>query len=140
MAGLLLLLVSLWGGELVDGHVHRAPHGGKIAHLGAQHLEMRVDEKQILIWLLDEEMRTLPPNGRALQVTVSPKGRPRQALVLVPIGDHLRAAVDLMGLPELQVSAELKNGRKPLKASFRWTILDATDRIEDSDVLQDLKI
>jgi len=131
MGGVLLVLMSFWAGELVDGHVHVAPHGGKIAHLGALHLELRVDEHEIQVWLLDQKMKTVPPAGRALEVVVAPKGQPKQVLRLVPQDDHLRAEVELDGLPALQVSAALKSGRRTHRTSFRWTIMDARLRLND---------
>jgi|SRR6185436_1366282 len=133
MAGLLLMLLSWWGGELVDGHVHVAPHGGKIAHLGALHLEMRVEESRVRIWLLDRQMKTVAPKGQSLQVTISPKDRSKQVLSLVPEGDHFAAPADLVGLPTLQVTAALKAKGKRAQTTFRWTILDARERIDDSD-------
>lgn len=140
MGGALLMLVSFWAGDLVDGHVHVAPHGGKIAHLGALHLEMRVDEDQIQVWLLDQKMKTVPPKGRVLEVVVTPKGRPKQVLRLVPVDDHFRAAVALEGLPELQVTAALKNGKQTERTSFRWTLLDARHRMNDELEMNGLKI
>jgi hypothetical protein len=135
-----LLLLTLWAGELVDGHVHRAPHGGKIAHLGDGHLELRVNETELQVWLLDQRMRPLPPGPRSLRLTLAPKGRPTQTVVLTPAGDHLRATVDLTGLPDLQITAELRSGRRTAHASFRWTILDAKERIDDSDPSDGLKM
>jgi len=140
MVGALLVLVSFWAGELVDGHVHVAPHGGKIAHLGALHLEMRVDEHEIQVWLLDQKMKTVPPKGRVLEMVVTPKGRPRQVLRLVPAADHFSAVVALEGLPELQVTAALRNGARTDRAAFRWTILDARHRLDDSLEMSGLKI
>jgi hypothetical protein len=140
MAGVLLLMVSWWGGELVDGHVHKTPHGGKIAHLGVLHLEMRVEEREIRIWLLDQQMKTVSPKGQVLQVTVSPKDRPKQTLSLLPTDDHFRAHVELVGLPELQVTAVLTTKGKTAQTTFRWTILDARERIEDSDPQEGLKL
>jgi hypothetical protein len=132
MAGVLLLLLSWWGGELVDGHVHVAPHGGKIAHLGALHLELKVDEHQIRVWLLDQKLKPVPVEGRTLLVTLTPKEGKPQTPALTREGDHLRAAVSLPGLPELAITAELKSGRRSDKAVFRWSVLDARERIDDS--------
>jgi hypothetical protein len=140
MGGVLLMLVSFWAGQMVDGHVHDAPHGGKIAHLGALHLELRVDEREIQVWLLDQKMKIVPPRGRALEVVVSPKGRARQVLRLVPADDHFRAVVDLMGLPELEVTAALKSGRRIDRTSFRWTILDAQHRLDDTLEMNGVKL
>ena len=73
-------------------------------------------------------------------MAIAPKGQPRQVLQLVAQDDHFQAAVDLIGLPALQVTAELKNGPTAVRTTFQWTILDATDRIEDGEPLEGLKI
>jgi hypothetical protein len=140
VAGILLMLLSWVGGELVDGHVHVAPHGGKIAHLGALHLEMRVEESRVRIWLLDQQLKAVPPKSLSLQVTISPKDRPKQVLSLVPEGDHFAARAELVGLPTLQVTAALTTRGKRAQTSFRWTILDARERIDDSDPIDGQKL
>jgi len=137
----LLMTAFLWAGEMVDGHVHKAPHGGKIAHIGDhQHVELRVDETEVVVWILDENARPLSPKGRSLRLTITPKDRPKQTVVMTARDDHFRGAVELLGLPELQVTAELKFGRQTAQTSFRWTILDAPERIQDSDPYDGLKL
>jgi hypothetical protein len=145
--------LMLWAGQLVDGHVHAAPHGGKIVHLGAQHLELRVGEKQIEAWILDHKLRTVLPRempGGALKLTLVPQGdklsktekaaRKPQTVAMTPEDDHFRAAVDLLGLPQLTVTAELESaGRTTVRKTFTWTPLDARDRLNDIAPLEGLK-
>jgi hypothetical protein len=93
---------------------------------------MRVNEHDVRVWLLDRRLAPVPPAGNKLVLTIRPKGRPAQTVTLAPERDHFHAAVDLAGLPDLTVSAQLTTGSRTFHASLRWTIMDATDRIEDS--------
>src|SRR2546421_12065723 len=128
-----LLAVSfLLAGQLVDGHVHLAPHGGVILHAGPYHLETVIDEAWIDVWVLDKRMRPVAPAGHTLAATVRPTERPPQTVTFAAQGDHFRAALDLVGLPTLAVEMRLDTGKHaPARASFRWTALDARQRLED---------
>ena len=135
LAGLLL-----WMGQLVDGHLHVAPHGGTIAHAGRYHLEFRIDERAVDVWIFDARMRPLAPGARWLRMVATRRQGTTQTIVLAPAGDHLHGVADFVGLPDVLVRLELRSGRRFARAVFKWTQLDRTDRIQDGDPLDGLKL
>lgn len=127
----LAALVLLLGGQMVDGHVHKAAHGGVIAHLGRQHLEVLVDQHRIEAWLLDEKERPLPPRGE-LRITLEIPGEAPRTLTL-PAGETRYAAPVSLDLPpEMHIGAELRIGKQVRRVRFRWTVLDARHRLDDT--------
>jgi hypothetical protein len=134
------LALLLWVGQMVDGHVHVAPHGGTISHAGPYHLEVVVDEKGVDLWVLDRHMKPVAAAGHSVRLTAMPRGGPAQRLVLSPSGDRWQAAADLASFPALEFKVQVRWGRKTAHASFRWTLLDRRDRIQDGDPLQGLKL
>jgi hypothetical protein len=128
----LLALAALLAGQLVDGHVHVAPHGGVIAHAGPYHIETVVEEDWMAVWLLDKRMRPVAPAGHTLGATLRRTEDAPETVTFAAQGDHFRAAVDLAGLPPLAVEMRLDSGKHGhARASFRWTALDARQRLED---------
>jgi hypothetical protein len=130
----IILWALLMAGQLVDGHVHAAPHGGVIAHAGPYHLESVVDEKRIEVWLLDQNMKPVPAAGHRLAATLR-FVQPDRAARSVPFtveGDHFAAPVDLTGLPSMNVEMRLDPGKKLARAAFRWQAIDSRQRLEDS--------
>jgi hypothetical protein len=124
--------VALLAGQLVDGHLHLAPHGGVISHAGPYHLETVVDEGWIAVWLLDRRMRPVAPGTHTLAATIRLSQRPPQTVAFGARGDHFRAEVDLAGLPTLAVEMRLDASKHArARASFRWTALDARQRLLD---------
>ena len=137
-----MLWAALIAGQLVDGHLHAAPHGGVIAHAGALHLETVVEETGMEVWLLDRRGKPLPSTGHTLAATLrfqSPD-RPAQTVTFAPSGDHFRALVDLAGLPALNVELRLDAGKRTTRAAFRWTLLDARHRLGDGDPLEGVRM
>jgi hypothetical protein len=130
-----IVLAMLLAGQMVDGHVHAAPHGGVISHAGRYHLESVVDEKYIDVWLLDGHMKTVPLVRHALGAILRFQ-QPDRAPQNVPFtvdGDHFHAPVDLAGLPTLKVEMRLDAGKKQARAAFRWSVLDAR-HIDDTEL------
>lgn len=132
LALLVCQAVVLWMGQKVDGHVHAPPHGGTIAHAGPYHLELLVEESWIEVWVLDARLKTVPPKDLSLRVTLEPKDREKQVLTLAPTGDRFRAAAKLEGFPDLVATAELATAKGIVRGVFRWTLLDARHRMDDS--------
>jgi hypothetical protein len=130
---LLLAAALLFAGQLVDGHVHKPPHGGVIAHAGPYHVETVVSQGFVDVWLLDKALKVVPPAGHSLAATVRPGEDAPQRLTFAPHDDHFRAAVDLSAVPAMAVEVRVDAGRRAAaRASFRWTALDARQRLDDS--------
>ena len=130
--------LALLAGQLMHGRVQAAPHDGKIVQFGEQRLELRVRESGVVAWLLDRKLHTKPVAGRILRLTLTPKGKPAQTVVMIGGRDHFRGVVALPALCEMSVTAEL-DGRGGPHAEFPWTI-DETDRAADGDPLGGLKL
>jgi hypothetical protein len=122
----------LLAGQLVDGHVHAAPHGGVIAHAGPYHLETVVDEDRMDVWVLDGNLKTVaPPGPLAATLRFKQSDRAAQRVTFTASGDHLHADVPLAGLPSMNVELRLDAAGKPVRASFRFTALDSRHRLDD---------
>src|SRR5262245_35170479 len=94
------LLLSLWLGPMVDGHVHKAPHGGVIAHAGPYHVEMFVSEDAIRVWILDDKEKVVPPPaGSALTLTVERESSNLEDKQLVRTVLPLKLAADRFETP-----------------------------------------
>jgi hypothetical protein len=116
---------------LVDGHVHKTPHGGVLAHCGGFLLETGVYPDRIDVWVLNEKEQTLEPRGKQLIVTVEGPQLARRRLALQPRGDHFRETFDVNHPVQLTIKAELRDGSRTCRASYGWTQLDARDRLDD---------
>jgi hypothetical protein len=127
----------LVAGQIVHGQALRAPHGGVLAPVRSRYLELVVSEHQLRMWVLDQRLKTVPPAGLGLAVRIAPRGRPKQWLMLAPEGDHFCGNVDLEGVPALTVRAALRSRTGTVVASMGWTLLDARDRLDDTELLDD---
>jgi hypothetical protein len=136
-----IVALSVWSGQLVDGHVHRAPHSGVIAHAGAYHLELVLAEDGEQLWVLDESEQVVrPPAGARLSLTFeqlepkpdrdAPAAKP---LHLMPADDHFERLSARGRAPSTRtlVRAELLMGGKTLRALFVYTLLDYRHRLWD---------
>jgi hypothetical protein len=128
----LLLAAMLWAGQLVDGHVHKRPHGGALAHCGAYLLEVGVYPDRIDVWLLDEKEATQEPRGKDLTLSVEGPQLAKRRLTLKPRGDHFRETLSVGHPSELHIKAELRDGPRQCRSTLVWTQLDARDRLDDS--------
>lgn len=134
IAGLVVTaLAGWWAGQLVDGHVHRAPNGGVIAHLGDQHVEVVVSDGKLQLWLTDREEKVIPPAGHAVKVILKVTGRGQElTLILTPAGNHLQAGAPVEAGDTIAARVEVRASRKVMRTTFRWTPLDARQRLDDS--------
>lgn len=140
-----LALLAVWTGPLVDGHVHKAPHAGVVAHAGAYHLELVVKDATIEVWLLDQNERVVRPvSGSSVSLTVNRalarpvKGTKR--VVLRWSGDHFESSFGLDPLTGFSARALLVVGGKRLRANFTVTLLDLRHRLVDPLDLDDEKL
>lgn len=144
-------VAGLWVGQMVDGHVHKAPHGGVVVHAGPYHLEVVVLDREIEVWVLDRAERpaTLPggatvavalragdQSGPARQVC----GAKRTVDASVPQLVFRQRAKARFTAPLVLGGAvgkgvwgcvQVRVGSKVHVAPFKWTLLDATHRIND---------
>ena len=135
---------------MVDGHVHKAPHSGVIAHVGPYHIELVARDATIEVWLLDQNERlVLPPeNSRVfLKMNRPIKGPIRfkvggellpapagaDEVLLVPVGERYESAFDLERVitTGFKARAELRLATRTLPTEFEWTPLDARHRLDD---------
>jgi hypothetical protein len=131
MFAALVLAVAFWAGQLVDGHVHKTPHAGVLAHCGAHLLETAVYPDRIDVWLLNEKEQTQEPRGKQLAMVVEGPQLPRRRILLKPRGDHFRETFDVNHPTQLSMKVELRDGARVCRASIGWTQLDARDRLDD---------
>jgi hypothetical protein len=127
----LMWMASSWAGQMVDGHVHKAPHKGVIAHLGPHHVEWRVDRGKIVAWLLDEKLHVVPPANRALRAELEIDGA-KKSLSLTARGDRFEVGWFVDSHVRMSGTLELTDGKKTFKGPVRWTALDARDRLDDT--------
>jgi hypothetical protein len=128
----LLLAASLWAGQLVDGHVHKRPHGGALGHCGPLLLEVAIFPDRIDVWLLDEKEVTQEPRGKELTLTVEGPEVPRRRFTARPRGDHFRDSFSYGSPNQVHIVAELRDGGRVCRSTIQWTLLDARDRLDDS--------
>jgi len=125
-------LALLWSGPKVDGHIHKAPHGGVIVHVaGLRHLELVVADGMMRVWVLDERERVMPPKAGST-VTVNTDFGATSApnlLRLELVGDHYEVRFRTDHGFTARVAATVA-GRQ-VEAVLRWTMLDARDRLND---------
>jgi hypothetical protein len=129
-------LLALWAGPLVDGHVHKAPHSGVIAHAGAYHLELVPKDRVIQVWLLDQRERIVPPaSGATLSLDFDrPLSRPvkgARSIRLQWATDHFEASFGMEPITGFTARAHLFVAGQRLRATFRVTLLDLRDRLDD---------
>jgi hypothetical protein len=133
----------LWSGPLIDGHVHKAAHGGVIAHAGPYHLELVLADEAVEMWVLDQDERVvrLPADAR-LSLTFE---RPGQKLPpgykvpgpkVLPLSlsrDHFRARPlsDFRNPGRVLVRVELHIGGKVHRAEIDCGPLDFKHRLYD---------
>jgi hypothetical protein len=129
------MALSLWSGPLVDGHVHKAPHSGVIAHAGPYHLELVISEDGEELWVLDKHERVLRPRaGTSLALTFEPSNAPAsKAVKLVLSDDHFtrRSTRGRVPCTKTLVRADLVIGGKTLHAVFVYNLLDFRHRLWD---------
>lgn len=127
----LAVLLAGWAGPMVDGHVHKAPHSGVIAHAGPYHIEVVITDTAMRIWLLDQKEQTVPPPaGSTIQVKAD---RGFRELVLRPAGERYEAPFDLQRVLATGFlgRVELRLGSEKIRSEFRWSTLDARHRLDD---------
>lgn len=132
-----LVFVIILAGQMVDGHVHKAHHGGVIAHFDRKHVEVVVGEGLVTVWLLNEKERVIPPKGIRGQVRLVLEksvdgGTKTQTVVLQKVADHLEASADVQEADTVTGTLEFRLKGRVTKAAFRWTPLDARKRLDDS--------
>jgi hypothetical protein len=133
----LLALLAVWAGALVDGHVHKAPHSGVIAHAGPYHLELVVKDHLVQVWLLDGQERTVPPPpGSSLSLVIDhPLERPikgTRRVALQRATDHFECPFRMDPMAGFTADAQLTVRRQRLRARFVVTLLDFRDRLDDT--------
>jgi hypothetical protein len=136
----LVLAVAAWAGQLVDGHVHKTPHAGVVAHCGAYLLETAVYPDRIDVWLLNEKEQTQEPRGKVLTMVVEGPQLSRRRIVLKPRSDHFRETFDVDHPTQLTMKAELRDGARVCRVQIGWTQLDARDRLDDEIEARGLKL
>ncbi len=80
-------------------HAHQAPHGGQVVDVGGdRHLEAVPHASGLLVYLLDEDLKTLPLDGVSAKGTLVSKAKGEAAdLGFHVMGDHLHAMTSLEG-------------------------------------------
>jgi hypothetical protein len=119
------------GGPLVRGHVHKAPHGGVIAHVGDDHVELVVSDGLITVWLTDRAEKVISPGGEEVRVTYKVKGKPVATVALQPTGDRREAKAQVEAGDVIAGRVEVRRDKKTLTTSFQWSPLDARQRLND---------
>lgn len=99
MRNRLLVAGALWLGlsapVLAHGdHHHDAPHGGQVRTVQQYHVELVPKPGQLLVYLLDDRLKTLPVQGRKGEVTLQRDGK-TQTFALQPGKEAFSAPVDL---------------------------------------------
>jgi hypothetical protein len=138
----------VWSGPVVDGHVHRAAHGGVMAHAGPYHFELVLADDAVQLWVLDRDERTvrLPADAR-LSLTIERPGlklppgykvRPEAPARLerAASGDHFRAPpqAHLRNPARVLVKAELTMAGKTYRAELPCEPLDFKHRLYDGEL------
>jgi hypothetical protein len=124
-------LGGAWGGPLVRGHVHKAPHGGVIAHVGDDHVELVVSDGLITVWLTDRAEKVIPPGGEEVRVAFKVKEKPAVTITLHPKGDRREAKAQVEAGDVIAGRVEVRRDKKVLTTSFQWSPLDARQRLND---------
>ncbi len=132
-----VVFAIILAGQMVDGHVYKANHGGVIAHLDRKHVvEVIVGEGLVTVWLLDEKEKVIPPKSIRGQVRVvlekSVDGKKRtQTVVLQQVVDRLEGRASVRETDTVTGTLELRLKGRITKAVFHWTPLDARKRLDD---------
>jgi hypothetical protein len=137
--------LTLWIGPLVDGHVHKVPHSGVIAHAGAYHLELVPKDRAIEVWLLDQREQVVPPASRStLSLTFDrPLTRPVKGakhVTLQLVRDHFESPFGMEPITGFTARADLVVGGQKLRATFAVSLLDLRQRLDDTLDLQGEKL
>lgn len=139
-----LFFAIILAGQMVDGHVFKAHHGGVIARLDRKHVvEVVVGEGQVTVWLLNKKEKVIPPKSirgqvrLVLEKSVDGK-RSTQTVVLQQVADRLEGSASVQETDTLTGTIELRLKRRVTRAVFRWTPLDARKRLDDSLDLEGL--
>lgn len=77
-----------------DDHHHDAPHGGQVRTMQQYHVELVPKPGQLLVYLLDDRLKTLPVQSRKGEVILQVDGQTRK-LALQPGKEAFSAPVDL---------------------------------------------
>jgi hypothetical protein len=135
-----LALVTLLSGQMLDGHVHRQPHGGVLAHCGPYLVEIVVHQRgertpqQVAsvdaeLWLTTEDGAPVPPSNRSVRLKVVGFGG---WVAIKPWGDHFEGRVGVReAFQPISFEAELRDGSRVHRARLQWTNLDDQERLDD---------
>ena len=137
----------LWSGPLVEGHVHKAAHGGVMAHAGPYHLELVLADDAIELWVLDQDERVvrLPPGARVsltferpgLKLPPGFKVAPEPKVLDLPAsGDRFsaRPLPHFRNPAKVLVRAELRIAGKVHRADIACDTLDFKHRLLDREL------
>jgi hypothetical protein len=153
MLSAVVMALGIWGGQLVDGHVHRAPHGGVLAHCGSYLVEVvvrrapdvaerlpvaaLVGQSKVVVpdadveaWLLSEKDSAVAPGARKLKV----RSAGREATLPVR-GDGFAGKL-AVGDREVPLELELVDGNRTARAHLVWSNLDERGRLDDAPSLR----
>jgi hypothetical protein len=143
-----VLALGFWAGQLVDGHVHSAPHGGVLAHCGPYLVEVVVrrgpdvaeklpvaaltgqtravvPDARIQVWLLTEKEMPVMPAGRKLKV------RSTGHHASLPAQDDGFQGKLAVSDREVPLDLELIDGGRVQRAHLVWSALDERERLDD---------
>jgi hypothetical protein len=149
MLSAVVLALGIWGGQLVDGHVHKAPHGGVLAHCGPYLVEVVVrrapdvadrlpvaalvgqakavvPDAQVEAWLLSEKDTAVTPGARKLKV----RSAGREAAL--PVRGDGFAGTLAVGDREVPLEIELVEGNRTARTHLVWSNLDDRERLDDA--------
>jgi hypothetical protein len=148
MLSTIAIVLGFWSGQLVDGHVHRAPHGGVLAHCGPYLVEVVVrrtgdvteklpvsavlgqtpavvPDTEVDVWLLTERETAVNPGARRLKV----RSGGREATLAV-LGGGFSGRMALRD-PSIPLDVEVSESGHTEHVHLTWTNLDDRARLDD---------
>jgi len=110
---ILLLVVILFVGTTArvlqaQEHAHESPHGGQVTTVGKYHYEMVVKPGEILIYVLGDNMKTLPLKGMEGTLLVQLPDKTRKTIKLETAGESFKAAFDAGSVESFIAIATIK--------------------------------
>jgi hypothetical protein len=118
----------LFAAQMVDGHLHKAPHNGVIVHCGPYLLETVIRDYHVVnTWVMNEKERPVAVGDRSIRVRVV---ETKQELALKSAGDHFEVGLSSApGGGTMHFDVELRDGRRTYKAAVLWRNIDDMDRM-----------
>ena len=121
----LLALCLMLAAPVAQGqhrHDHKPKHGGVVREANGFVFELRVQPKEIVVWVTDEDNKPVPTTGSTAKLTLIPDATLRAEVPLQPAGDNrFRATGDFAVKPGSSALLDVSVGGKPI-AKLRYVL------------------